>query len=185
MRSITITVFTVTVAILMAGLGSTVMAKKDMKNTTSSGMDASHLNDKEKYITLHDGTEPPFKNEYWDHKEPGIYVDKISGVPLFSSTDKFNSGTGWPSFTKPLNPAVVKELQDDTLGMARTEVRSKKADAHLGHVFNDGPAESGGLRYCMNSASLRFVHKDDLEKEGYDEYLFLFDEKPKQSTPSE
>ena len=162
-----------TAGILTAGLGYT-------------GMDASHLSDKEKYITLHDGTEPPFQNEYWDNKEPGIYVDKISGVALFSSTDKFDSGTGWPSFTKPLNPGVVRELQDDKLGMTRTEVRSDKADAHLGHVFNDGPQESGGLRYCMNSASLRFIHQNDLEKEGYGEFLYLFDEDaPKQSRPAE
>jgi methionine-R-sulfoxide reductase len=95
---------------------------------------------------------------------------------LFSSTDKFDSGTGWPSFTKPIDEAVVKSLQDDSMGMSRTEVRSSKADAHLGHIFNDGPPEAGGLRYCTNSASLQFVHKDDLEKEGYGEYLYLFDE---------
>ena len=164
------------IAIALSGAGYTIMAKAEMKNTTNTGMDASHLSDKEKYITLHDGTEPPFQNEYWDHKEPGIYVDKISGEPLFSSTDKFDSGTGWPSFTKPIDEAVVKSLQDDSLGMTRTEVRSTSADAHLGHIFNDGPPESGGLRYCTNSASLQFVHKDDLEKEGYGEYLYLFDE---------
>lgn len=171
-------------SLLIIGMGYNVMAKdKDMKNETSTGMDASHLTDKEKYITLHDGTEPPFQNEYWDNKEPGIYVDKISGEPLFSSTDKFDSGTGWPSFTKPIDEAVVKELQDDTLGMSRTEVRSSKADAHLGHVFNDGPQETGGLRYCTNSASLKFIHKDDLEKEGYGQYLYLFDEdEPQQSS---
>lgn len=162
--------------IALSGAGYTLMAKAEMKNTTNTGMDASHLSDKEKYITLHDGTEPPFQNEYWDHKEPGIYVDKISGEPLFSSTDKFDSGTGWPSFTKPIDEAVVKSLQDDSLGMTRTEVRSTSADAHLGHIFNDGPPETGGLRYCTNSASLQFVHKDDLEKEGYGEYLYLFDE---------
>ena len=166
----------VAIAIALSGAGYTIMAKAEMKNTTNTGMDASHLSDKEKYITLHDGTEPPFQNEYWDHKEPGIYVDKISGEPLFSSTDKFDSGTGWPSFTKPIDEAVVKSLQDDSLGMTRTEVRSTSADAHLGHIFNDGPPESGGLRYCTNSASLQFVHKDDLEKEGYGEYLYLFDE---------
>ncbi|MCB1532053.1 MAG: peptide-methionine (R)-S-oxide reductase MsrB [Alphaproteobacteria bacterium] len=143
---------------------------------TSTGMDASHLNDKQKYVALHDGTEPPFQNEYWDNHEPGIYVDAISGEPLFSSTDKFDSGTGWPSFTKPINPKLVAEFQDDSLGMQRTEVRSSKADAHLGHLFNDGPVETGGQRYCINSASLKFIHKDDLEKEGYGEYLRLFDE---------
>ena len=165
-----------TAALILGGVGYTAIAgEKEMKNTTNTGMDASHLNDKEKYITLHDGTEPPFQNEYWENHESGIYVDKISGEPLFSSTDKFDSGTGWPSFTKPINETVVKELQDDSIGMTRTEVRSSKADAHLGHVFNDGPAESGGLRYCTNSASLRFIHKDDLEKEGYGQYLSLFD----------
>lgn len=171
------------ISLLIVGVGYNVMAKDgDMKNETTTGMDASHLTDKEKYITLHDGTEPPFENEYWDNKEPGIYVDKISGEPLFSSTDKFDSGTGWPSFTKPIDEAVVKQLQDDTLGMSRTEVRSTKADAHLGHVFNDGPQETGGLRYCTNSASLKFIHKDDLEKEGYGQYLYLFDEEePKQN----
>lgn len=147
-----------------------------MKNETTTGLDATHLTEKEKYITLHDGTEPPFQNEYWDHKEPGIYVDKISGDPLFSSTDKFDSGSGWPSFTKPLDTEIVKYLDDDKYGMSRTEVRSKSADAHLGHVFNDGPQESGGQRYCMNSAALRFVHKDNLQKEGYGEYMYLFDE---------
>jgi len=162
--------------IALSGAGYTLMAKAEIKNTTNTGMDASHLSDKEKYITLHDGTEPPFQNEYWDHKEPGIYVDKISGEPLFSSTDKFDSGTGWPSFTKPIDEAVVKSLQDDSMGMTRTEVRSTAADAHLGHIFNDGPPEAGGLRYCTNSASLQFVHKDDLEKEGYGEYTYLFDE---------
>ncbi|MFP4312840.1 MAG: peptide-methionine (R)-S-oxide reductase MsrB [Alphaproteobacteria bacterium] len=152
-----------------------------MKNETSTGIDASHLSEDQKYVTLHDGTEPPFQNEYWDHKEPGIYVDRISGEALFSSTDKFDSGTGWPSFTKPIDKELVQYLQDDKLGMSRTEVRSSKADAHLGHVFNDGPQESGGQRYCINSASLKFIHKDDLEKEGYGRYLHLFEDQPKQS----
>ena len=156
----------------IAGLGVTSMTgnamDKDKPAVTSTGMDASHLSDKQKYVTLHDGTEPPFQNEYWDNKEPGIYVDRISGEPLFSSTDKFDSGTGWPSFTTPINPALVEEFQDASLGMSRTEVRSSKADAHLGHLFYDGPAESGGQRYCINSASLKFIHKDDLEKEGYE-----------------
>ncbi|MAE51631.1 MAG: peptide-methionine (R)-S-oxide reductase [Micavibrio sp.] len=152
------------------------MANAEMKNTTNTGMDASHLSDKEKYITLHDGTEPPFQNEYWDNHEPGIYVDKISGEALFSSTDKFDSGTGWPSFTKPIHEHVVTQLQDDSMGMSRTEVRSKSADAHLGHVFNDGPPESGGLRYCTNSASLTFIPVAEMAEKGYGEYLYLFDE---------
>jgi len=137
--------------------------------------DTSHLNDMQKYVTMHDGTEPPFKNEYWDHKEPGIYVDVISGEPLFSSTDKFDSGTGWPSFTRPIDQAMLANHEDQKFGMSRTEVRSKDSNAHLGHVFDDGPAEAGGKRFCINSAALDFVHKDQLEERGYGKYLVLFE----------
>ena len=124
-------------------------------------------------VTQKKGTEPAYKNEYWDNKREGIYVDVVSGEPLFSSLDKYDSGTGWPSFSKPLEPGNVVEKPDNKLFVKRTEVRSRIADSHLGHVFNDGP-EPSGLRYCMNSAALRFISRENLEKEGYGEYARLF-----------
>ncbi len=136
----------------------------------------SFLTDEQYDVTQNDGTEPAFDNEYWDLKEDGIYVDVTSGVPLFSSTDKYDSGTGWPSFTKPIHSEFVSEHEDNTLFMTRTEVRSAQSDSHLGHVFDDGPKDEGGLRYCMNSAALRFVPKSEMEAQGYEEFLYLFDE---------
>ena len=122
-------------------------------------------------VTQRDGTERPGTGKLLHNKEPGIYVDIVSGEPLFASSDKYESGCGWPSFTKPIEPAHVTELRDISLGMIRTEVRSTYGDSHLGHVFPDGPQDRGGLRYCINSASLRFVHRDDMDAEGYGEYI--------------
>ena len=125
-------------------------------------------------VTQNCGTERPFTGEHWDNKEPGLYVDVVSGEPLFASVDKFDSGSGWPSFTKPVDRTNVVEKRDLSHFMIRTEVRSAHGDSHLGHVFPDGPQEAGGLRYCINSASLRFIPRGDLEKEGYGEYVSLF-----------
>ncbi|MEO8857441.1 MAG: peptide-methionine (R)-S-oxide reductase MsrB [Burkholderiaceae bacterium] len=122
-------------------------------------------------VTQQSGTERPGTGEYLNNHEPGIYVDVVSGEPLFASSDKFESGCGWPSFTKPIVPAHIEELRDASLGTVRTEVRSRHGDSHLGHVFADGPRDRGGLRYCINSASLRFIHRDDMQAQGYGEYL--------------
>jgi peptide-methionine (R)-S-oxide reductase len=145
-----------------------------MRTYNKSPETLSNLTPEQYRVTQTDGTERPFANEYWDNKEPGIYVDVVSGEPLFASADKFDSGTGWPSFTKSIAPENVIENVDESYGMTRTEVRSKHADSHLGHLFPDGPRDKGGRRYCMNSASLRFVHRDQLESQGYGDYAKLF-----------
>ncbi len=150
-----------------------------INNTFSQELKITHsmnnkLTDLQKYVTQHDGTEKPFENEYWNNKEDGIYVDVVSGEALFSSKDKFDSKTGWPSFTKPIKEREVVKKIDNKFGMSRVEARSRSANSHLGHIFNDGPKEKGGMRYCINSAALRFIAKKDLEKEGYGQFLSLF-----------
>jgi peptide-methionine (R)-S-oxide reductase len=147
-----------------------------MSETYRKDPDAiAELDARQYAVTQESATEPAFNNAFWDKKEAGIYVDVVSGEPLFASTGKFDSGCGWPSFTVPLEPANVVEKTDATHGMVRTEVRSLHGDSHLGHVFDDGPAEEGGLRYCINSASLRFVPYEDLEAEGLGRYQELFE----------
>jgi methionine-R-sulfoxide reductase len=160
---------------------SSSMTTPSTNNQTSAKPAADELKKKltpeQFHVTQQCGTEPAFRNEYWDNHKPGIYVDIVSGEPLFTSLDKFDSGSGWPSFTKPLDKNNVLEKSDRTFGMARTEVRSSKGDSHLGHVFDDGPTDKGGLRYCINSASLRFIPVEKLKEEGYAQYLPLFENK--------
>ena len=145
-----------------------------LANASPNHEENTHMNEMQKYVTQKNGTEPAFNNAYWDNHAEGIYVDIQSGEVLFSSLDKFDSGTGWPSFTKPVDSKNVSEKTDATFGMSRTEVRSVKGDSHLGHLFDDGPKDKGGLRYCINSAALKFIPKDKMIEEGYGEYLNLF-----------
>ena len=145
-------------------------------NYETSPAAIARLTPRQFHVTQERGTEPAFNNEFWDSKDVGIYVDVVSGEPLFASTTKYDSGCGWPSFTAPLEPAHVVEVRDRSWGMVRTEVRSSDANSHLGHVFTDGPVAEGGLRYCINSAALRFIAYDDLEAEGYGHYRSLFDQ---------
>ena len=146
-----------------------------MSKYTKDPEAVSRLSPEQFRVTQQNATERPFDNAYWEHDEPGLYVDVVSGEPLFSSLDKFDSGCGWPSFTKPLATENVETQPDNSLGLNRTEVRSTHGDSHLGHVFDDGPQDAGGLRYCINSASLRFIPVDELENEGYGDYLKLFE----------
>ncbi|HEX7057927.1 MAG TPA: peptide-methionine (S)-S-oxide reductase MsrA [Bacilli bacterium] len=156
------------------GSGRDAFIRKHWRNRKNEQELRKQLTPLQYEVTQNNATEPPFRNEFWNHTAEGIYVDIVSGEPLFSSLDKFASDCGWPSFSKPLRPANVTEHLDTSHGMIRTEVRSKNGDSHLGHVFTDGPRDKGGLRYCINSAALRFIPKEDLEKEGYGEFLSLF-----------
>lgn len=157
------------------GSGRKDFIQKHWKNKFDKSELRNKLSPIEYYVTQENGTERPFENEYWDHYEEGIYVDIVSGEVLFSSKDKFDAHCGWPSFTKPIDPYYIEEKEDTSHGMIRTEIRSKFGDSHLGHVFEDGPIEHGGLRYCMNSAAMKFIPKEEMEEKGYGKYLYLFE----------
>ena len=156
------------------GSGREDFIKKHWQNNIDKSELKNKLTPLQYQVTQENGTETPFHNEYWNHEEDGIYVDIVSGEPLFSSKDKYDAGCGWPSFTKPIDKHMLKEHVDTSHGMIRTEIRSSNADSHLGHVFDDGPEDRGGLRYCMNSAAMRFIPKDKMEEEGYGYLLYLF-----------
>ncbi|MBI1977046.1 MAG: peptide-methionine (R)-S-oxide reductase MsrB [Candidatus Omnitrophica bacterium] len=177
MRALELRVFIIVISVATSlSLEGAAMAQKEEPQKPNQKQIKEQLNPLQYHVTQECGTEPPFQNAYWNNKKEGIYVDVVSGEVLFSSLDKFDSGTGWPSFTKPIEPENLVEKEDATHGMSRTEVRSKTGDSHLGHVFPDGPGPEG-LRYCINSASLRFIPKEDLEKEGYGRYRPLFEKK--------
>jgi methionine-R-sulfoxide reductase len=166
----------VVLLILCGGFSAMAWDSKNFKKPTDAEL-KKKLDNIQYEVTQHEGTEPPFQNKYFHNEEPGIYVDAVSGEPLFSSLDKYDSGTGWPSFTKPIDSKNIVTKSDKQMFAERTEVRSKLADSHLGHVFDDGPKDKGGLRYCMNSAALKFIPAKDLKKEGYGEYATLFEKK--------
>jgi peptide methionine sulfoxide reductase msrA/msrB len=185
-RIITGTMIGITAAVMLLVLGDYTLQSADQAAGREARMSRKPYSEEELkkrltalqyHVTRESGTEPPFNNEFWNEHREGLYVDVVSGEPLFSSRDKFDSGCGWPSFTKPVEGTDLAEKKDTGFGMIRTEVRSAQADSHLGHVFSDGPGDKGGLRYCINSASLRFISVDDLQKAGYGRYLPLFDRK--------